>query len=38
MKKVIGTGVTGQLWVARKMVSTTSAMWKTDSKFDKKLF
>jgi transposase len=24
--------------VARKMVSTMSAMWKTDSKFDKKLF
>jgi len=22
--------------VARKMVSTTSAMWKTDSKFDEK--
>ncbi len=24
--------------VARKMVSTMSAMWKTDSKFDEKLF
>jgi len=40
-ERMISNGITpanAKHSVARKMVSTMSAVWKTDSKFDEKLF